>query len=190
VAVQPVVDDGLDGMLVPEGDRRLVEKRRRQQEVDQPGLGDHMHVPKDEAADLAFAAPFDDGGVGIADGVADLPGVHYVWEGLQCFVVERPELIGQDRRYLGRHNAAGLPGHRRRSASLSADAGQAFQVGNHIQGGDHIFVSGSPGDLAGNDATGQQFPSPVLADLAQLVELLLGNGLGIIPQDALPFFLG
>ena len=137
MAVQPAVDDGLDGVLVPEGDCRLVEKRRRQQEVNQPGLGNHAHVPKDEAADFAFAAPFDDGSVGIADDVADLPRVHHVREGLQRFIIERPELIGQGRRHLGQHNAAGLPGHRGCAASPSADAGQAFQVGDHVQGSDH-----------------------------------------------------
>ena len=41
-----------------------------------------------ETAYLALAAPFDDGGVGVADGVADLPGIHHVREGLQEFIVK------------------------------------------------------------------------------------------------------
>ena len=190
LAVQPVVDDGQDGVLVPEGDCRLIEKRRRQQEVDQPGLGNPTHVPEGEAADFALAAPLDDGGVSVADSIADLPGIHHVRKGLKRFVIERTELIGQGRRHLGQRDAPGLPGHGGRAAAFPVDAGQAFQVGDHVHGGDHILVGRPPGDLAGNDAAGQQHPSMVLADLAQLVELLFGDGFGIIPQDALPFFLG
>lgn len=129
-----------------------------------------------ETAYLALAAPFDDGGVGVADGVADLPGIHHVREWLQEFIVKGPELFSQGWRHILQRYAAGLPG-------------QAFQAGDHVGGSDHVFVSGALVDPAGDDAVHQQHPGAVLADLAQPVELFFGDRFGVIPQDAFLLFL-